>query len=187
MYAGRLHATKGVDVVVRALAADRDLRATLDVYGVAQDADAARYRDALVALTASDARIRFHEPLAAESVVDTLALYDATVVPSQWLETGPLIVLESFAAGTPVIGSNLGGVAELVSHDRDGWLVPHADISAWTSALRRLSTEPHVLDRLRSGVRPPRSTDDVARDMIGVYRAIVSRRPTGSASTVGVA
>ncbi len=61
-------------------------------------------------------------------MVDTLASYDATVVPSQWLETGPLIVLESFAAGTPVIGSNLGGVAELVSHDRDGWLVPHADM-----------------------------------------------------------
>ena len=185
-YAGRLHATKGVGVVVRALAADRNLRATLDVYGVTQDADAAQYRDALVASARSDKRIRFHEPLTAESVVGTLASYDATVVPSQWLETGPLVVLESFAAGTPVIGSRLGGVAELVSHGRDGWLVPHADTSAWTDALRRLSTEPHLLARLRAGVRPPRSTEDVARDMIGVYRAIVSGRPAGSASTVGV-
>jgi glycosyltransferase involved in cell wall biosynthesis len=186
-YAGRLHATKGVDVVIRALAADRDLRATLDVYGVAQDADGARYRDALVTSTASDPRIRFYEPVVAENVVDTLASYDATVVPSQWLETGPLVVLESFAAGTPVIGSNLGGVAELVSHDRDGWLVPHADTSAWTNALRRLSSEPRMLDRLRTGVRPPRSTEDVARDMVGVYRSVVSRRPTESASTVGAA
>jgi len=94
-------------------------------------------------------------------------------------------VLESFAAGIPVIGSNLGGVAELVSHDRDGWLVPHADVVAWTNALHRLSTQPHLLDRLRAGVHPPRSTEDVARDMIGVYRAIVSRRPTRSTPTVG--
>ena len=185
VYAGRLHATKGVDVVMRALAADRNLRATLDVYGVAQDADGARYRDEVVALAASDTRIRFHEPLAADRVVDTLASYDATVVPSQWLETGPLVVLESFAAGIPVIGSNLGGVAELVSHDRDGWLVPHADVVAWTNALHRLSTQPQLLDRLRAGVHPPRSTEDVARDMIGVYRAIVSRRPTRSTPTVG--
>lgn len=185
VYAGRLHATKGVDVVIRALAADRALRATLDVYGVAQDADGARYRDEVVALAASDTRIRFHEPIAADSVVDTLASYDATVVPSQWLETGPLVVLESFAAGTPVIGSNLGGVAELVSHDRDGWLVPHGDTVGWTNALRRLSTEPYLLDRLRAGVRPPRSTEHVARDMIGVYRAIRSPRRAGSASTVG--
>jgi len=184
-YAGRLHATKGIDVVIRALAADRNLRATLDVYGVAQDADGARYRDEVLALAASDTRIRFHEPLAADTVVDTLGLYDATVVPSQWLETGPLVVLESFAAGIPVIGSNLGGVAELVSHDRDGWLVPHADASAWTSALRRLSTEPYLLDRLRAGVRPPRSTEHVARDTISVYRAIRPPRRAGSASTVG--
>jgi glycosyltransferase involved in cell wall biosynthesis len=186
-YAGRLHPNKGVDVVIRALSADRNLRATLDVYGVAQHADGARYRDELLTSCASDARVRFHAPLAAESVVEMLASYDATVVPSQWLETGPLIVLESFAAGTPVIGSNLGGIAELVSHDQDGWLVPHADTSAWTNALRRLATEPRVLDRLRMGVRPPRSTGDVARDMIGVYRAIVARRPTGPASTAGVA
>jgi len=187
VYAGRLHPTKGVDIVIRALSVDPDLRVTLDVYGVAQDADGARYRDELVTSGASDGRVRFRGPLIAESVVDTLASYDATVVPSQWLETGPLVVLESFAAGTPVIGSNLGGVAELVSHDHDGWLVPHADISAWTNALRRLANEPHELDRLRAGVRSPRSTDDVARDMIGVYQAIVSRRATGSAPTVGAA
>jgi glycosyltransferase involved in cell wall biosynthesis len=187
VYAGRLHPTKGVDVVIKALSADRDLRATLDVYGVAQDADGARYQDELVTSSASDARVRFREPLSAESVVDTLASYDATVVPSQWLETGPLVVLESFAAGTPVIGADLGGVAELVSHDHDGWLVPHADITAWTNALRRLANEPHELHRLRTGVRPPRSTDDVARDMIGMYQAILSRRPTRAASTVGAA
>ena len=187
VYAGRLHPSKGVDVVIRALSTDRGLRASLDVYGLAQDADGARYREELLASSASDPRVRFHAPLAAESVVDTLASYDATVVPSQWLETGPLVVLESFAAGTPVVGSDLGGVAELVSHDRDGWLVPYADPSAWTEALHRLSSEPQLLDRLRTGVRPPRTTEHVAHDMIGVYRAIVSRRPTGSASTAGVA
>lgn len=187
VYAGRLHPTKGVDVVIRALLADRTLRVSLDVYGVAQDANSVRYREELLAISASDPRVRFHAPLAAGRVVDTLASYDATVVPSQWLETGPLVVLESFAAGTPVIGSNLGGVAELVSHDRDGWLVPYADTSAWTDALRRLSTEPQLLDRLRRGVPLPRSTEDVARDMIGVYQAIVSRRPMRSASPAGVA
>jgi len=187
VYAGRLHPTKGVDVVIRALSADRGLRASLDVYGVAQDADGTRYREELLAWSASDPRVRFHAPLAAESVVDTLASYDATVVPSQWLETGPLVVLESFAAGTPVIGSDLGGVAELVSHARDGWLVPYADTVAWTDALRRVSTEPQLLDRLRTGVRPPRSTEDVAREMTDVYREIVLRRPKGSGSTVGVA
>ncbi|HEX5063658.1 MAG TPA: glycosyltransferase [Kofleriaceae bacterium] len=186
-YVGRLHPTKGVHIVLGALAACPELRLTLDVYGIAQGDEGARYRDELVAITASDSRVRFQAPLASDRVVETLASYDATVVPSQWLETGPLTVLESFAAGTPVIGSNLGGIAELVSHDLDGWLVRHADVEAWTLALRRVATDRTLLNRLRAGVHAPRSTTDVARDMVAVYESIVSRRASGSPATAGVA
>jgi glycosyltransferase involved in cell wall biosynthesis len=86
-----------------------------------------------------------------------------------------------------VIGSNLGGIAELVSHDLDGWLVRHADVDAWALALHRVASDRALLDRLRAGVRPPRSTSDVARDMVAVYESILSRRASGSPVTVGVA
>jgi len=174
-FVGRLHPTKGVHVLLAAMRQQRDLPVMLDVYGVAQDADGRDYRDRLVEQSAGDSRIRFREPVAAQRVVETLADYDATVVPSQWLETGPLTVLESFSAGVPVIGSNLGGVAELVAHDRNGWLVPYADERAWGTALAHLATNRAVVERLRAGVRRPRSTDDVARDMVSVYEAIVPR------------
>jgi glycosyltransferase involved in cell wall biosynthesis len=174
-FVGRLHPTKGIHVVLSALASRRDLAATVDVFGVAQDAEGARYRDELQRMAGGDGRIRFRPPIAASRVVETLAAYDATVVPSQWLETGPLTVLESFAAGVPVIGSNLGGIAELVSHDRDGWLVPHASPASWTAAISRLADDRALVARLRSGVRPPRGTDDVARDMAKVYEAVVPR------------
>ena len=186
-YVGRLHPTKGVHVVLRALAASRELPLTLDVFGVTQDVDGERYRAHLVALSEGDSRIRFRAPLSVDNVVETLASYDATIIPSQWLETGPLTVLESFAAGTPVIGSNLGGIAELVVHDRDGWLVQHSDPDAWVLALRRVAGDRSLLDRLRDGVRPPRSTLDVARDMLAVYDTIAPRRPVGSSVTAGVA
>ena len=186
-YVGRLHPTKGVHVVLRAMAADRALPVTLDVYGIAQGAEGSRYRTELEALAADDDRVRFQGPIDASDVVRTLATYDATVVPSQWLETGPLTVLESFAAGVPVIGSNLGGIAELVAHDRNGWLVSYADVDAWTSALRRVVRDRTLLARLRADVRPPRSTDDVARDMASLYESIAPRRTRRSTTTVGVA
>ena len=186
-YIGRLDPEKGVHVVLRALAANCDLHVTVDVYGIAQDAGGVHYRDELRSLSSSDPRVHFHPSVAPDRVVETLAAYDATIVPSQWLETGPLTVLESFAAGAPVIGSNLGGIAELVAHDRDGWLVRHVDPEAWGLALCRLSTDRALLERLRAGVRPPRSTSDVARDMVAVYEAIAPHRSRGSAATAGVA
>jgi glycosyltransferase involved in cell wall biosynthesis len=174
-YVGRLHPAKGVHLILEAIAAERDLPIRIDVFGIAQDSDGARYRDRLAALAGQDARIAFRAPVPADRVVDTMAAYDATVVPSQWLETGPLTVLESFAAGVPVIGTNLGGIAELVAHDQDGWLVRHGDVDAWRSALRRLAADRSLIERLRAGVRPPRSTDDVAADMARVYETVVPR------------
>jgi glycosyltransferase involved in cell wall biosynthesis len=186
-FAGRLHAAKGVHLVIRAIMSQPELRVELDIYGVPQDAEGVRYREALVAITKGDSRIRIRQALPPDRVVETLATYDATVVPSQWLETGPLTVLESFAAGVPVIGSNLGGIAELVAHDGDGWLVSYADEAAWASALRRLATDPSLVDRLRRGVRPPRSTVDVARDMAAVYASVVPRRTAATRVVAGVA
>jgi glycosyltransferase involved in cell wall biosynthesis len=187
-FVGRLHRSKGVHVVVAALVGNRALPMTLDVYGIVEDAYGERYRDELRAMAADDPRIRFCAPLPRGRVVDTLADYDLTVVPSQWLETGPLVVLESFAAGVPVVGSNLGGIAELVRHDRDGWLVRYDDPGAWSSALQRFASERAHVERLRGGVERPRSTDDVARDMVAVYESVApaaARR--GFHDTAGIA
>ena len=176
-FVGRLHPTKGLHVVLAALAADRQLPIALDVFGVVQDDEGERYREKLQTLAAGDARIRFSDPISSDRVVDTLAAYDVVLVPSQWLETGPLTVLESFAAGVPVVGSNLGGIAELVRHERDGLLVTYDDESSWITALSRLARDRALVERLRAGVTRPRTTDDVARDMVSVYESVVPRAP----------
>jgi len=93
-------------------------------------------------------------------------------VPSQWLETGPLVVLEAHAVGTPVLGSNLGGIAELVKHNVDGLLIPPHDIRAWTDALARLAMDANLLERLRQGIRPVRTIGTEAADTAALYRSI---------------
>ncbi|MFA5187859.1 MAG: glycosyltransferase [Patescibacteria group bacterium] len=44
------------------------------------------------------------------------------VVPSIWYENNPISILEAFAFGKPVIGSNLGGIPELVRENKTGFL-----------------------------------------------------------------
>ena len=88
-----------------------------------------------------------------------LRQYDLLAVPSRTFETGPLVVLEAFAAGVPVIGSNLGGVNELVRHEVNGLLVEPPALSGWVSALRRCVEEPDLLPRLpREFGHPERRT-----------------------------
>ena len=47
---------------------------------------------------------------------------DVTIVPSIWYENFPGVILESFAYGVPVIGSNIGGIPEMIMEGINGML-----------------------------------------------------------------
>ncbi len=174
---GRLDVHKGTRMLLSALRALPDARVTLDVFGITQsDADVTEMDD-LRRLSEADSRIRFLPALDHAEITTRLAGFDAVVVPSQLLETGPLVVLEAFAAGVPVIGSALGGIAEKVRHGVDGWLVrPHNSVDAWRESLARLAGDRDLLLSLRRGIRPPKSLEDAAAEMAALYASVLARR-----------
>jgi len=172
-FLGRLHPAKGVHLLIEALRRDPQLPVRLDIFGVAQgDADRS-YAKRLAKLASGDLRMALRAPIPNAQVVERLQEYDLLAAPSQWLETGPIVVLEAFAAGIPVAGSNLGGIAELVEHGVNGLLVDPALPDAWADALRRLSQAPDLLATLRSGIRLPRRAMDSALDMQALYKLVL--------------
>lgn len=57
------------------------------------------------------------------------------VSPSVWRENMPYSIIEALAEGTPVIGSRIGGIPELISDDETGWLCEPGDKASLASAL----------------------------------------------------
>ena len=170
---GRFHPTKGFHLVVDALRRISGLPIALDLYGLPNLETGHPYPRSLRTLAAGDCRITFHPTIPVSEIIARVAAYDAVIVPSQWLETGPLVVLEAFAAGVPVVGSRLGGIAELVTDGVDGVLVdPPGSVAAWGAALRRLVEAPALLPRLRAGIRPGRTMADVAAETAALYRRL---------------
>jgi glycosyltransferase involved in cell wall biosynthesis len=177
MFVGRLDPTKGIHVLVEALKGAPDLPVTLDIYGVTQSDAGASYLQRLKQSAESDRRVRFRHSIPSDEVVTRMRGYDVLAVPSQWLETGPLVVMEAFAAGLPVVGSNLGGISELVTNGVDGLLVEPGSIAGWRHALERLCRDSTLLHTLRGGVRPPRRITDVAIDMSVLYSRVLGGLP----------
>lgn len=174
-FLGRWQETKGVQVLAEAV---HRLPADVPVELIIHATHAGKYgvgnREKVLSIAACDSRIRIAEPLSREAVPEALASFDLLAVPSQWLETGPLVVLEAQAVGTPVIGSNLGGIAELVRHGVDGWLVPAKDVQAWTDAIATLAKDSDLVTRLRKGIQPVRTMDTVASEMVGLYKEVLA-------------
>ena len=176
VFLGRLDEMKGVHILIHALRSMPQLALRLAIYGVAQGEAGVRYRRKLHQIAARDPRVEFHPPVLNGEVTSILQRYDLVAVPSQWLETGPLVVLEAFAAGIPVIGSRLGGISELVRDGVDGILVEPSDVNAWALALRRLSHDSTIHDALRANIRPPKRISTVAREMAALYTDVLEQR-----------
>lgn len=173
IHLGRVDPVKGTDLLIRALRASRTADIDLDIYGVVQSG-ANGLLDRLQSLAAGDARIRFLPPIPPSDVIERIGDYDMLAVPSQWMETGPLVVLEGFAAGVPVLGSALGGIEARVTDEVDGLLVrPFNSEGAWTVALQRCAADPALVARLAGNVRPPRSPQAVAADMSALYGSLL--------------
>lgn len=172
VFLGRLDPIKGIDVLLNALALAPELNVELHIFTIVEESPGPRVL-ALQQRLASESRVRICKPVPPGSVIETLRQYDALLVPSQWLETGPLVVLEAFAAGIPVLGADLGGITEWVHHEHDGLLLPARSAEAWAAAFRRLSSEPHLLPALRQKITPPRSMRQVALEMLDIYRELL--------------
>ncbi|QNP29947.1 glycosyltransferase [Cylindrospermopsis curvispora] len=170
VFFGRLDPTKGIDILIQAFIAHPQLNATLDIYGICQSTSGDSYQAKIQHLSRNDHRINWKTPVLPAQVVKTMKNYDLLVVPSQWLETGPMVVLEAFAAGIPVIGSNLGGIGELVEHHVNGILVEAGCIKAWGQELQFLCDNREQLGRLQSGITPPPTMEMVAQKMKLIYQ-----------------
>ncbi len=176
-FLGRMDRTKGPDILIRALRSLPEAPIELHLYGIVQDPSNTEYLDRLKKLAETDSRISLLPAVPGEQVVSLLQGYHLLAVPSRWLETGPLVVLEAFAAGTPVIGSDLGGIAELIKHEVNGMLVETDSIEAWSHVMRRCYEDRALLEGLRRGVRPPREMSVVAQEMLLLYEQSLGASP----------
>src|SRR5215813_357000 len=120
-------------------------------------------------LSAKDGRVRVLDGVSDRQLRAVLGKWDALVVPSLWLESGPQVVYESFAAHTPVVGSRLGGMAELVHEGETGFLYEPGSETELFSLLQRCAERPAALRSLRKKIPPVRTTNEVGTDMLQVY------------------
>jgi glycosyltransferase involved in cell wall biosynthesis len=170
-YVGRLHPTKGVVELARAVRAiPLDIEFQLDVRGPVLDAGARALLEEMQDILAGDPRVRFEPGVAPSEVPGVLANLDVLLCPSVWFENGPTVALEAAAVGTPLIGSRAGNLAEFVIDGVNGRLVDVGDVDGLSRALIEAATNPaETIDRWREALPPTRTMDHVARDYLALY------------------
>jgi len=78
---------------------------------------------------------------------------DILLLPSLFKEGLPNVILEAFAMGIPVIASDIGGIAEVVQSNKNGFLVPTGDIYQLVLAINQISSDSEFYQQLRSNAQ----------------------------------
>jgi glycosyltransferase involved in cell wall biosynthesis len=143
-FAGRLTAQKALEVALEALARVDDV--TLLIAG---EGDRRTALEAKTVELGLGSRVRFLGAVPRERIVELFRAADATILSSSW-ENFPHTVVESLAAGTPVLATATGGVAEVVRDGENGLLVPSGDPEALAEAIRRYLGDGDLRERLRA-------------------------------------
>lgn len=173
-FIGRLTVEKGVRVLLNAIEKVDDGNLAVEFCSPAFKASTPRTEEAILADEVRDREIKDHrvrvrgrvEP---SEISGVMAEWDALIVPSLWMETGPQVVTEAFHAGIPVVGSRRGGIQELVKEGESGFLFPPGDSDALAALIRRFSSDPESLRGLRKTVPPGRKVSAMVKEIKAVY------------------
>ena len=188
LYVGRIEPLKGIDTLIEAIAYMRtqgefeELSFCLAVIGgvgdgdpTIQSAEMKRLKD-LCHLHGLDDLVTF----LGKKDQDTLPYYysaaEAVVVPSHYESFG-MVALESMACGTPVVASQVGGLAYLVQDGVTGYTVPYSDVEALAKRLSDLIRNKPLRDQLgkqAAAVAKDFSWDIIARQIQNCYQGEIS-------------
>lgn len=170
-YLGRFEDVKGVHILARAFASiERQVPIHIEFRGPASTVNEQRVVAGLKKLLAGDPRATFAPAVPIQDAGAVLARYDILCCPAICLEGGPTVALEAQAVGTPVVGSDIGGLRELVTDGVNGRLVAPGDWHALARALRGIVEHPDgTVDRWRQALGRPRTMDQVADEYLALY------------------
>lgn len=176
-FIGQIVASKGVHLLleaVRSLNGSLGHRYRLVIYGNLDKTP--EYGARLRTLAAGFDNIRFCGTYSHDESADVYARIDVLVVPSLWFDF-PLVIYEAFATGTPVIATNLGGMAEAVTDETGGLLFERGDVEGLTKQMRRILVESDLLERLRAGIPPVKTIEEEVSELEEMYTTLAFLKP----------
>lgn len=171
LYFGRLAQEKGILTLLEAIKGLPEIK--LKVVGIGPEE--AELKDYLKKEDLKNVEfLGFKKGKELETLISNCAF---VVMPSIWYENYPYSILESFAYGKPVIGSDLGGIPEMVLDNKTGLIFPAGDAKALKEKIERFYNSQELIaqmgKRARQFVEDNNNPEKHYQDLIKIYQEIL--------------
>ncbi len=175
LYAGRLSQEKGLRTLVRAWN-DIGRRLPLKIAG------GGPLESFIESVSARTPSIEWLGHLAPEQVMRLMQEASVVIVPSEWYEVFGLVIIEAYAAGVPVIGSNIGAIASIIDPGRTGLLFRPGDHNDLCAQVDWMLSHPQHWQQMRQQARhefeSKYTAEESYRFVMGLYSRLIDARRT---------
>jgi glycosyltransferase involved in cell wall biosynthesis len=141
-FIGTLGKHKGVDILIKSFKEIDGKNLRLHIIGKGHDEE--EFKN----LAESDDRIIFHGFIDNKNILKFYEKSNILVIPSTCYDNSPLVIYESFSTGTPVIGSDIGGIPELIKDNYNGFLFKAGDHISLKEKLVKVINNKELLKKL---------------------------------------
>jgi len=172
VYIGRVSEMKGVHLLIAAVGKLPEEKITLHIYGPETE-DA--YVTECKQQTKSKRNIHWMGTLPPENVIPALSAYHLLCLPSAF-EMSPLVIQEAFAAGLPVLASDVYGNAEQIKEGINGWLFRFKDSDHLAEKLSALINDPVLVEKARRALPEVSGFTNIADRHVELYSAVINSR-----------
>lgn len=171
LYAGALSKRKGVHILINAFKSLKAENIKLHIVGKGKD------KDEFKRIAGTDRRIFFYGFVPDGELRRLYQEANVLVVPSIWYDNSPMVIYESFMNGTPVIGSRIGGIPELVEEGYNGLLFEAGNVDELKEILEYPLKNSDMLKRLEEGAFESVQKYDMGEHIIKLeemYKGVIS-------------
>ena len=171
---------KGVNVLLRAMERlGPDFPGRLSIHGAGMTRmpdESNEVQGEVDALLAQSPTATLCGPYGHASMPRLMAQTDWVVVPSIWWENAPLVISEAFQYGRPVICSDIGGMAEMVTNGVNGLHFHVGNPASLAAVMHQAATTPGLWEQLQTGIPPVMDIGHHAATLAEIYRELIERR-----------
>ncbi|MEO9145219.1 MAG: glycosyltransferase [Ginsengibacter sp.] len=170
VYIGRITPLKGLHLLIEAVLQLPPEKIFLDIYG---NDTADNYVSSWKEKTKDTKNINWKGKVASSAVIGTLSNYHLLCIPSVF-EMSPLVIQEAFAAGLPVLASDVYGNAEQIKDAENGWLFRQNDPVDLKFKLENIIRNPNLIVEVKKNIPAANTFEKVGTDHIALYSSLLN-------------
>ena len=174
LYAGRLSKEKGVSTLLMAIEKNKKHKLVIAGTGPAEK----EYREYSKKNKLNVEFVGFQDFKSLQKLIKKCR---AVIIPSEWYENSPNVVLEAYAHGKPVIGTRIGGIPELIEDNKTGFLFEKGDVSALAKKIKLLYDVKNLAVEMgktaKKMVKEKFNSDIHYKDSMNFYESVTKKSP----------